>query len=107
MCRWAKTNEVHAYEKLTELQGVLTPIFYGEYIYKSLNDGDPLIAVLILEYVGHTLLSDLLFSDFTKEELCELGIKATDTLNTIHGYGVCHNDIVLHNLMYSREDFVI
>ena len=102
MCRWAKTNETHAYEKLTTVQGISTPVFYGEYVYESFYDGIRPVSVLILEYISHPMLTDHVFSHFTTQELSELEAKANDTLNTIHGHGVYHNDIELHNIMYNR-----
>lgn len=103
MCRWAKTNETHAYEKLTELQGISTPVFYGEYVYESLYDEIRPVTVLVLEYISHPLLADQVFLHFTPQELKDLEANAKHMLNKIHGYGVYHNDIELHNIMYGRE----
>jgi len=99
-CRWSMDNEIHAYDTLKEYQGVLVPVFYGEFTYTS---NDVIIPVLIISYINYPMLAEYYPFKFTTVEVDRILAKLEDVVKKFHEKGVYHCDLELHNVLYNHE----
>jgi len=99
-CRWSMDNEIHAYDTLKEYQGVLVPVFYGEFTFTS---NEVIIPVLIISYINYRMLAEYYPFNFTTVEVDRIVACLEDVVKKFHEKGVYHRDLELHNVLYNRE----
>lgn len=85
--------------KLEACKNITPAITDGYFIDKTGNR-----EVMIVEYLPYTL-SDLIESNFTTKNVCELVVGLFRTLACIHNLSYVHTDLKPENIMFRTRDF--
>ena len=93
-CIYLAGNELKAYSKLSSMNGLEVPIFYGQYRFGS-------ALVIVLEFITVPSLFDR--SIASRKEREALKMAAESLLRKLHINGVYHRDIQAWNLFWDPE----
>jgi len=98
--KFQTNNEVIAYERLKDLQGITVPRFIGRYLYGK-NEHEH-VDVILLEKIDAPCCATLKGLSSTETALIrEVG---ESLIGKFHLRGVVHNDIVARNMFWDRHN---
>jgi hypothetical protein len=103
VCNESKDVEIHAYHKLSSLQGSLVPQFYGEYKYRPKTEAPEVISVLLFQFIPVPALATYANVTLSPHKLEALRLCAWAAQAQIHSHGVYHRDMEAQNLLWNSD----